>query len=81
MKCQNLLSGRNKEKKNISKCCLLIFLPSMQNVDRKLTNAAVYWHVCTQGMSNQMNKTRKCIKGERNYNIFKTVLTGIRKCV
>ena len=32
MKCQNLLSGKNK--KNILKCCLLKFLPSMQSANR-----------------------------------------------
>ena len=32
MKCQNLFSGKNK--KNILKCCLLKFLPSMRSANR-----------------------------------------------
>ena len=38
MKCQILFS--RKIKKNISKCCLLKFLPSMQSVKMPVTSAA-----------------------------------------
>ena len=36
MKCQSLFSG--KKKKNISKCCLLDFLPRVQSVNEMKVN-------------------------------------------
>ena len=44
MKCQCLFSGKNKI--NISKCCLLIFLPSMLRVD----TACKVWYMYLQSV-------------------------------
>ena len=48
MKCQNLFSRKNK--KNISECCLLKFLPSMQSINHIMNKKTLY--VKTEGQLN-----------------------------
>ena len=71
MKCQILLS--RKDKKNISKCCLLKFLPSIQSVNlRKKSCHLAESFFCTDvyGLLKNINKESALDKRGIEKNIF-----------